>query len=1026
MFFRKTSRLILFLGLWMVGGFQIIQGETEIIPPKVQYFVDSSRQLTVEEVDKHEMFFQPWGRSTPSEILGNPGNIWIRIDPYLKSQNYIYELKSTFLVKFRAYLKNTYGYFENKSPLQNTFGIQPAYLLPKSESEAMFLLVDQEYGFHLLQNTFFSEEEYQALTQRRVLIFSAVMGAFFMSLILVFLAGTKDTLQMMLFLLLSAAFLGVVFELKIFNYAGFDFDTVMYFRIFSINTFIGPSIYLLVIAKELISFKFQKYIKIFVLILLGSFLFHLVYPSQIAWQLITLLVLISLIIILSMLIGSWASNPEYRFITVIMVLGYIPLIPSMSVIQGILDPEYWIWDPNLRIAVPIFLTHLLYLKREQRLKMLALELDQKNEQLREVDRYKDLFLERTSHELRTPLNAIIGFGENLLESARELTRFQQEKLNWIVHSASRMSRLIRDLNDFTRIRESDLEINLNPEKFQPILELVKPVLEMDFKNKGLSWREDVGEDLPRIMVDPQRLQQVLINLIGNAVKYTHQGGVSISAKQMEDFLEINLSDTGVGIPEKELDQVMKDYQRGSNTFTTPGQGLGLSLSRFLIEKQNGTFEVFSQENQGTRIRILLPLVSETESLPEQTGVPKETQESLVQQSSGLDDKAANASKDSSQEDLPFAKILVVDDEPLNLRLVENHLEGMNYELLCYQDGNQALESLNQDDPDLILLDLMMPGVDGYEVIKVIRSNYLQSQLPIIVITANQQEHVTRKSIQLGANDYLIKPYSAEELRVRINSQLRISKQQIMQEEMEMLQEREKKERAERLRVNRILDDLNISLAMVDAQGTILQINKEFQRMFGFSQSQAQGKQMKELLGLEEFEFKDKHSEISLRDVSGKRIKMSVRSNRVELQEQDEYIVIMIPAETSEQETEPVLTRFSQVNADSESTEEIDPNELLRQKLCNLLNLSVKYYEYATGNNYTSLALDSGLWHATLNGTTYRAYMMERYMNPERIPGKFKWGVVIKTAEWVLENCEEHQELKNKILKEKTEIEDILL
>ena len=352
---------------------------------------------------------------------------------------------------------------------------------------------------------------------------------------------------------------------------------------------------------------------------------------------------------------------------------------------------------------------------------------------------------------------------------------------------------------------------------------------------------------------------------------------------------------------------MKDYQRGSNTFTTPGQGLGLSLSRFLIEKQNGTFEVFSQENQGTRIRILLPLVSETESLLEQTEVPIETQESLVQQSSGLDDKAANASKDSSQEGPPFAKILVVDDEPLNLRLVENHLEGMNYELLFYQDGNQALESLNLDDPDLILLDLMMPGVDGYEVIKVIRSNYLQSQLPIIVITANQQEHVTRKSIQLGANDYLIKPYSAEELRVRINSQLRISKQQIMEEEMEMLQEREKKERAERLRVNRILDDLNISLAMVEAQGTILQINKEFQRMFGFSQSQAQGKQMKELLGLEEFEFKDKHYEISLCDVSGKRIKMSVRSNRVELQEQDEHIVIMIPAETSEQETGPVVT-----------------------------------------------------------------------------------------------------------------------
>ena len=130
-FFRKTSRLILFLGLWVVTGFQIIHGETGIIPPKVQYFVDKSRQLTVEEVDKYEMFFQPWGLSTPSEILGNPGNIWIRIDPYLKSQNYIYELKSTFLVKFRAYLKNTYGYFEKKISVTKSFWYPTGLSPPK-------------------------------------------------------------------------------------------------------------------------------------------------------------------------------------------------------------------------------------------------------------------------------------------------------------------------------------------------------------------------------------------------------------------------------------------------------------------------------------------------------------------------------------------------------------------------------------------------------------------------------------------------------------------------------------------------------------------------------------------------------------------------------------------------------------------------------------------------------------------------------------------------------------------------------
>ncbi|MDP7407521.1 MAG: histidine kinase dimerization/phospho-acceptor domain-containing protein, partial [SAR324 cluster bacterium] len=145
----------------------------------------------------------------------------------------------------------------------------------------------------------------------------------------------------------------------------------------------------------------------------------------------------------------------------------------MSVIQGILDPEYWIWDPNLRIAVPIFLTHLLYLKREQRLKMLALELDQKNEQLREVDRYKDLFLERTSHELRTPLSGMIGLCENMLEKAEGLTPSFIRKLKLVVQNGWRMNQLISDLTDFSKMREGQLKVECHPEDFGEILDRVK-------------------------------------------------------------------------------------------------------------------------------------------------------------------------------------------------------------------------------------------------------------------------------------------------------------------------------------------------------------------------------------------------------------------------------------------------------------------------------------------------------------------------------------------------------------------------
>ena len=1025
----EVRKLFLFLAFAsLILSYQTIKAESAGILPEVKYFVDPSRQLTIEQVGGQETLFLSWGKDIPTGLQGNPGNIWVRISANLQKEDLIYELKSNLLFDFQGYIKKTDGSFEKTGIAKSAFGKQAAYAIPERESTELFLLIDQEYGFHLLKNLFYKKNEHERLNQIRILVFAGVMGAFVIALLLVAFAGTRDKLQLMLIIQLVASLLGLVLGHKIHIYFGFSFQASEYFRLFSLNVITAMIIYIIIILEETGLYESKIVLnlsKIIIILVIICFFIHLFYPTQLTWQILTGLFIPTMILIIGCSISVWNSRPHLRFITVVYILAYIPLFISVFVLQGFLPPKYFLWDPNFRMALPIILTHLLYLRREQRLKVLAGELDEKNIQLMQVDKYKDLFLARTSHELRTPLNAIIGFGENLIQSGKELNRLQEEKLNWIVHSASRMSRMISDLSDFTRIRESELEINTESQSLRKILDLVKPVLEMDFQQKGIYWQDDVSNSLPPIQVDSQRMQQVFINLIGNSVKYTNQGGVRLSANLNDDFLEINLSDTGVGIPESELKQVMEDFKRGSNTYTMPGRGLGLNLSRYLIEKQKGNLEVFSQENHGTRIRIMLPLAKKIEPYQEDEdkGVDDGTSE---KEKFEISEKSEESGQSISLKGDSYGRVMVIDDEPLNLRLIESNLEGLKYDLHFYQSGHQALEALNENDPDLILLDLMMPGVDGYEVIKAIRSNYTLNQIPIIVITANQQEHLSRKSIQLGANDYLIKPYSAEELRVRVNSQLRISKQKKTEEELEISIEKENRERRERVRASRILDFVNIPLAMLDAEWGILQVNREFERLLGYSQIQLQGQRLNEILRLEALKLEPLSSAVQISHASGEMIPARIRLSKVELQDRDEYVFIIIPSESSDSEESSILMNSELKQNASGLSENLDQEDQLRMKICGLLNLSLKYYEYATGQNASSLALESGIWHATLNGTTYRAYMLERYLKPERIPKKYKWGIVMQTVDWVLENCQEHQELKKKMIQQKNEIEEVLL
>ena len=184
---------------------------------------------------------------------------------------------------------------------------------------------------------------------------------------------------------------------------------------------------------------------------------------------------------------------------------------------------------------------------------------------------------------------------------------------------------------------------------------------------------------------------------------------------------------------------------------------------------------------------------------------------------------------------------MVDDEPVNLEIIEDFLEELPLEITCYSSGDEFLNHLDEDEPDLLILDLMMPNMDGYAVIRQIRSEYSAQELPILVVTANEQERFSHQSLSLGANDYLIKPLEGRELRMRVRSQLSLTRQHRLQESVELLEKQKLALKRDQGRMKNLLDGVDLSIAVTDSKGKILQINRAFERLSGYAPDEIMNK-----------------------------------------------------------------------------------------------------------------------------------------------------------------------------------------
>jgi len=394
----------------------------------------------------------------------------------------------------------------------------------------------------------------------------------------------------------------------------------------------------------------------------------------------------------------------------------------------------------------------------------AIQIEDKNIQLQQLDKDKDQFLANTSHELRTPLNGIIGLADSLIDGvAGKLNSETLFILKTMSQSGRRLSSLVNEVLDFSKLKKKQLVLRKGIVNLHDFIESVLSLLLPLIEKKELKLINQVDQSY-NVESDAERLEQIIFNLVGNAIKFTESGTVTIGAREVGKTIQIFVEDTGIGIPEGQFEKIFKSFTQvdGSTEREYGGTGLGLSLTKELVELHGGKIRIESVLGKGSKFSFALAKSSEKPIANDTTNI-------FVDKA---DEKISEV--DSKWEvQHPRIRILIVDDEFVNRLVLKNQLKRL-YSLETASGGEEALKKIQQQKPDLVLLDIMMPGMDGYKVCQIIREQFLDTQLPVIMVTAKVQTQDLIKGYACGANDYITKPSILAELMSRIGFQLSIS------------------------------------------------------------------------------------------------------------------------------------------------------------------------------------------------------------------------------------------------------------
>ncbi|KOP69656.1 ethylene receptor [Lysinibacillus sp. FJAT-14745] len=392
--------------------------------------------------------------------------------------------------------------------------------------------------------------------------------------------------------------------------------------------------------------------------------------------------------------------------------------------------------------------------------------------LQKTDKLKDDFLANTSHELRNPLHGILNISKAVLErEERVLSDKSVKDLETVLSVGWRMSLMLNDLLDVMSLKGNNSKLNFKTFSIHPIVSGVLDMLYVMREGKQIQLINQIPENFPKVVADENRVIQIVFNLLHNAVKYTNEGEVTISGHVKNGMAEIVISDTGIGIDEETIQHIFEPYEQGtlSKAMIEGGFGLGLSISKRLVELHGGILQVNSVVGKGSEFTFTLPI----SNLPDEENA---TENESLQSSEKEQSTVATSTNllDDQTEKHPIIeanrpRVLVVDDDPVNLRVIETILSIEKYDLVTVTSGSKALEILMSQEWDLVISDVMMPNMSGYELVRTIRQQYSITELPVLLLTARSQSQDIENGFLSGANDYVTKPVDALELRSRVKA-----------------------------------------------------------------------------------------------------------------------------------------------------------------------------------------------------------------------------------------------------------------
>ncbi len=658
--------------------------------------------------------------------------------------------------------------------------------------------------------------------------------------------------------------------------------------------------------------------------------------------------------------------------------------------------------------------------------------------LKKANHLKNRFLDDLSHKLRVPLNGISEITRSIIQNEKDvLSQEVREDLSLVVSNSRRASGLLEDTLELVKLENGSLTIEKTMVDIRSLCSAAVALVRPEAQQKGLEIKKLIDKPIPKIEGDENRLFKVLCILLENAVKVSSQGAIEILTLTEKDRIIITIRDSGTGIRKEERNDIFQRYQKGDRPGTVP------ELAKKVVELHGGEMWIGGEYGIDCEFSFSLPL-GNGELNAAFSGA---LEDGSVENELNHDGFALRSDSvirhhdfhDNGRTSILDKTILVVDDDPLSLKETIGWLLQRGFSVVPAMNGIDALDRVENTAPDLVVLDLIMPELDGFEVCRKIRSVYGKDALPVIILGADNRLRDVAEGLICGANDYLLKPFKKEELIARVTHCLEIKEAKARLKEIRTLEKeitfREIAEKDRERAMERFKSLLNLAaeaVVTISSDHRITFMNDRAKALF-CKDGGYQGVLITRIIPSLNNETLIRLIEHQKNSHPGKGAKQGL-STIVSISDSPTGTLNILPIELQLEEEElsliisPDRKQLEKYKGDAwTKVRHREHSNDERRDFCVLLvdltNLCLEIWEQKTGKTKVDLAEESGIWSTYLDDDTYRTRTLEKYFQLDTIPQKRpQWQKVLKTADFIMKNCDlsdreetEIQRFQNEIL-----------